>query len=274
MNSAIVPLQSKTDKIVTTGTGTQFLANDGTYKSINTLANILEDEEFIGEYNVAQSVYNLYQTTFELPVLPKALGTSTIFKISDQPLGFNVYLEVKSFSVSPIVKTTLASFVPNNYEITKVFVDTDICTKIEVKCLKDTTDNYKAVVQLQYIKDFGDILEFTVNLPEGIDANAVSFEFPKLKYNKTKAVTFTVDDSYSIWNNVFSVINKRWVDNELLSYWNPADSRTFTFHKDFDFVYNNIHYSKSDGYYQPKPLEYTDGAGIKHRFSASVASWA
>lgn len=274
INSAIVPLKAKTDKIVTTGIGTQFLANDGTYKNVNAFANILEDEEFIGEYNVAQSVYNLYQTTFELSILPKVLGASTIFKISDRPLGFNVYLEVKTFSVSPVLKSALASFTQKGYEIVRVFVDVDLCTKIEVKCLENTSVDNKAVVQLQYVRDFGDILEFTVTVPSGVDASAVSLEFPKLKYNKTKAITLTIDDSYSIWNNVFSIVNKRWVDNEKMSFWNPSDDRTFTYHKDFVFNYNGVNYKKSDGYYPGKALEYSDGAGVNHRLNASVASWA
>lgn len=267
-------VKTKTDKILSSGSGTKYLSDDGTYKSVDSSSSMIEDEEFVGEYSVAQSEYALYQSSFELLNLPKVSGTTSIFTISDRPLGFNIYLEVKSFSVSPIIKTKLASFVPNNYEITKVFVDTDLCTKIEVKCVKDTTDDYKAIVQLQYIKDYGDVLEFTVTVPPSVDAYVVTLEFPKLKYNKTKAITLTIDDSYSIWNNVFSVVNKRWVDNEKMSFWVPSDSRIFFYHKDFVFNYNGVDFRKSDGYYPGKALEYSDGAGVNHRLNASVASWA
>lgn len=260
--------------IVKSGAGNKYLSDDGTYRSADAAASIIEEEELIGEYSVSQLEYNLYQTTFELSLLPKVLGTSTIFKVSDRPLGFNVYLEVKAFSVSPVLKSALASFTQKGYEIVRVFVDVDLCTKIEVKCLENTSVDNKAVVQLQYVRDFGDILEFTVTVPSGVDASAVSLEFPKLKYNKTKAITLTIDDSYSIWNNVFSIVNKRWVDNEKMSFWNPSDNRTFTYHKDFVFNYNGVNYKKSDGYYPGKALEYSDGAGIKHRLNASVASWA
>ena len=260
--------------IVKSGAGNKYLSDDGTYRSVDAAASIIEEEELIGEYSVSQLEYNLYQTTFELLALPKVLGTSTIFKVSDRPLGFNVYLEVKAFSVSPILKSALASFTQKGYEIVRVFVDEDLCTKIEVKCLENTSMDNKAVVQLQYVRDFGDILEFTVTVPSGVDASAVSLEFPKLKYNKSKAITLTVDDSYSIWNNVFSVINKRWVDNEKMSFWVPSDNRTFTYHKDFVFNYNGINYTKSDGYYPNKVLEYSDGTGVKHRLNASIAAWS
>jgi len=267
-------VKTKTDKILSSGSGTKYLSDDGTYKSVDSSSSMIEDEEFVGEYSVAQSEYALYQSSFELLNLPKVSGTTSIFTISDRPIGFNIYLEVKSFSVSPIVKTTLASFVPNNYEITKVFVDTDLSTKIEVKCVKDTTADNKAIVQLQYIKDYGDVLEFTVTVPEEVNANEVSLEFPKLKYNKKMVSTITVDDSYSIWNNFFSPVNKRWVDDELMSFWNPSDNRRITYHHNFIFNYNGINYSKSSGYYPSKSLCYTDGAGIKHRFACSIAAWA
>lgn len=261
-------VKAKTDKILSSGSGTRYLSDDGTYKSVDSSSSMIEDEEFIGEYSIAQSEYALYQSSFELLNLPKVSGTASIFKISDRPLGFNIYLEVKSFSVSPVIKTTLASFIPNNYEITKVFVDADLCTKIEVKCVKDTTVDYKAIVQLQYIKDYGDILEFTVTVPEGVDANSVELAFPKLKYNKKVVASLTVDDSYSIYNNFFAVVNKRWVSNEIgISIWTGGSI------KYFHHLGMANGYMSSNGYYPDKFIEYSNGAGIKHRFACSVAAW-
>lgn len=222
----------------------------------------------IGEYSVSQLEYNLYQTTFELSVLPKVAGATATFKVSDRPLGFNVFLEVKSFSVSPVLKSSLAVFPQKGYEIVRVFVDADLCTKIEIKCLVDTSIDNKAIVQLQYVRDFGDIVEFSVTVPSGVDANAISLTFPKLKYNKKNVASLTVDDSYSIYNGFFAFVNKRWVSNEICkSPWTGADI-SYAHHLGME---NGI--NSSTGSYPSKFLEYTDGAGIKHRFACSVAAW-
>ena len=274
VSTAVAGIDSKVNSkvaslgIVKTGDGSKYLSDDGTYKSVDAAASIIEEEELIGEYSVSQLEYNLYQTTFELSVLPKVAGATATFKVSDRPLGFNVFLEVKSFSVSPVLKSSLAVFPQKEYEIVRVFVDADLCTKIEIKCLVDTSIDNKAIVQLQYVRDFGDIVEFTVTVPSGVDANAISLTFPKLKYNKKNVASLTVDDSYSIYNGFFAVVNKRWVSNEICkSPWSGADV-SYIHHLGMP---NGI--NSSTGSYPSKFLEYSDGAGIKHRFACSVAAW-
>lgn len=274
VSTAVAGIDSKVNSkvaslgIVKTGDGSKYLSDDGTYKSVDAAASIIEEEELIGEYSVSQLEYNLYQTTFELSVLPKVAGATATFKVSDRPLGFNVFLEVKSFSVSPVLKSSLAVFPQKGYEIVRVFVDADLCTKIEIKCLVDTSIDNKAIVQLQYVRDFGDIVEFSVTVPSGVDANAISLTFPKLKYNKKNVASLTVDDSYSIYNGFFAVVNKRWVSNEICkSPWTGADM-SYAHHLGMP---NGI--NSSTGSYPSKFLEYSDGAGIKHRFACSVAAW-
>lgn len=112
--------------------------------------------------------------------------------------------------------------------------------------------------------DIVKIIKIEVIIPPTVDKDALIALIPTLKYNKKVVTTWTVDDSYSIYNQIFSVVNKKWVDDELMSYWNPEDARTFFYH---------LNGEKTTGYVPQKPLGYTDGCGISHRFSASVACW-
>lgn len=66
----------------------------------------------------------------------------------------------------------------------------------------------------------------------------------------------------------FAVVNKRWVSNEICkSPWSGADM-SYAHHLGMP---NGI--NSSTGSYPSKFLEYSDGAGIKHRFACSVAAW-
>ncbi|MDD4823100.1 MAG: hypothetical protein PHI48_11165 [Bacteroidales bacterium] len=105
-------------------------------------------------------------------------------------------------------------------------------------------------------------LELTV--PSDINKDSVNATFPALKYNKKMVTTWTVDDSYSIYNDIFCIVNKKWVDDEQMSYWDINDNRTFFYH---------LNGEKTTGYIPQKALKYTDGCGIFHRFAASVACW-
>jgi len=107
-------------------------------------------------------------------------------------------------------------------------------------------------------------IKVEITIPASVHTDSVIATIPALKYNKKIVTTWTVDDSYSIYNQIFSVVNKKWVDDELMSYWDYEDSRTFFYH---------LNGEKTTGYIPEKPLEYTDGCGISHRFSASVACW-
>ncbi len=117
------------------------------------------------------------------------------------------------------------------------------------------------------------IITFEVTVPTGVDASAVSLEFPKLKYNKKVTVSWINDDSYSIWNNIFCLVNKKWVDDAQMSYFDTSDKKKFYPHHNWTFNSNGTIYRKTTGYIPSKFLEYTDGAGIKYRFASTVASW-
>lgn len=113
-------------------------------------------------------------------------------------------------------------------------------------------------------KEIVKIVKVEMTVPASVNTEKVTASIPALKYNKKLVTTWTVDDSYSIYNQIFSVVNKKWVDDELMSYWNPDDTRTFFYH---------LNGERTNGYVPEKTLEYTDGCGIAHRFAASVASW-
>lgn len=112
------------------------------------------------------------------------------------------------------------------------------------------------------------IITFEVTVPTGVDASAVSLEFPKLKYNKKIVFSWINDDTYSIWNNIFALANKKYRSNESgTNQWN-GKIQNFSFHMD-----SKKGVWGSTGAVPSKFLEYTDGTGIKHRFATSVAAW-
>jgi len=116
-------------------------------------------------------------------------------------------------------------------------------------------NSYRANIQngfsIRCVKDTISVFELTITLPEGVDPNAVSLEFPTLKYNKKLAVSWINDDGLSPWNWVYNLVNKKFVST----------------------AGGNFHLgmANSTGYIPKKFLEYTDGAGVKHRFATSVA---
>jgi len=236
----------------------------GTF-SIGT--SISSNEVKIDEYRVNQLVYDIYQMNVKLLTLPTTRGTSVIYTVANIPLGFNLFMDTE-LSVSPNGKDTFSNF-SKTHKVVRVFVDTDLNTKVEILCTNDSPVS-NGVINLRYVKDFGQTLELTVTVPATIDPANVNLTFPKLKYNKKEVASIVVDDTYSIWNNVFSLINKRWVDDELMSFFNPNDTRIFFYHKDFSYE----GYTKTTGFIPTKALEYSDGTGINHRFAISVASWA
>lgn len=112
----------------------------------------------------------------------------------------------------------------------------------------------------------------TVNLsfvaPEGTNPEDINISFPKLKYNKKMVFSWINDDAYTIWNNIFSPVNRKYVSSEQgINPWSGAELNFF-YH---DGLERGI--IQSTGYMPAKPLEYSDGCGVKHRFTSSVAMW-
>jgi len=97
------------------------------------------------------------------------------------------------------------------------------------------------------VKDTVDVLILTVTVPDSVDADAVTLSFPTLKYNKKLIGSWTIDDNLSVWN-LYCAINHK-----------PIGS------------WPNFHLGEMGGDPDEKALEYTDGAGVKHRFAISMA---
>ena len=245
---------------------------DNLREGITTTVEIKSTEAKIGNITLWGVQYDLFQMLVEIENnIPIIADTEATFTLSDIPLGFNLFLDIKSLVAGTDSRNVISDYYNQYYKIERIFVDTDLTTKVTIKCLENISVDLKINLQIQYIKGFGDMVELNLSVPIGIDPSTVNLTFPKLKYNKPNVASLTVDDSHSIWNNVFSVINKRWVDNEQYSFFDPTSGdREFIYHKDCSYQ----GYTKTNGYYPTKNLEYTDGAGVYHRFGVSVATWA
>lgn len=231
--------------------------------------NIISANELqVGVFKLGSESHDIFERSFELNGLPKTAGMTSEFLLSDEPLGYGLYMNVENFSVST-GKKMKSEFFPNMYEIVKVYVDDTLKTRIIIKCKETTTLDFNAVLRLTYCKFFGDKITLEVTLPSGINASAVNLEFPRLKYNKKLVFSWINDDSCSIWNNIFCLVNKKYVSNEIgTDPWQHKPNWSFGFH-----------YGMSQGIYDSsgeipdKALEYTDGTGVKHRFATTVATW-
>jgi len=277
MSTQVGAALSGIDAKVATATST--LKTELTAKVVSEVANkvskplvVSGDETECGTFNLFGEIHTIYEKTFQLTDLPDQLNTSE-FILSDEPLGYNLYASIQGFCVFGD-KALKSDFYNNNYEITKIYVNNNMQTVAVIHCKVSSVQiGLRAIIHLRYIKFFGDMVEFNVAVPAGVDPATVALSFPKLKYNKKNVAAIAIDDSYSIWNNLFNVINKKWVDDEKMSYWSAGDERAFFYHMDFSFEYYGVTYTKTTGHIPAKALEYTTGGGVKKRFAASVATW-
>lgn len=233
-------------------------------------------ETHIGKITLFGTEYDLYQMLVEItnniPVIANAEAT---FVLSDIPIGFNLFLDVKSFVAAADSQVIAADYYNHLYKVQRIFVDTDLATKITIKCLETIPVDVKINLQVQYIKDPGDILELNITVPAGIDPADVNLSFPALKYNKKNVASISLDDTKPTWNNVFSPINRKWVDNELKQDLGLQNG-TIVMHKDWTETINGQYFDRSTGHghLPSKFLEYSDGAGVKHRYGFGLAgSW-
>ncbi|MDR6734162.1 hypothetical protein [Sphingobacterium sp. 2149] len=224
------------------------------------LVNIAESERTIGTYSLGGEYMPVYSTTFKLNALPVQQGEIKEYILSDEPLGYGLFLNIAKTSVSA-GKTLFGSYYNTKYSIENIHVNNEFQTIIEIKCLENiiSVDPVYMLLNLEYLKYDGNIVEFTVDLPAGTDPSAITLSFPKLKFNKKFAFSYITDDSYSIYQFIFSGINKRWV----------ATGNTSRYlHLNFPISPNF-----TEGFTPNYPLSFTDGAGNNRRFATSVAVW-
>ncbi len=218
--------------------------------------SISSDEKIVGEYNLNGEKTYIYEKTVELKDLPSSANETKSYIIDVEPLGYGLYFNIESF-VASAGKSLVSSFYNDNYKIVSYEINDDLNSIIVIKCVESVPLSLNGIAHIQYCKFDGNIVEFEVTVPNGVDKEAVTLEIPPLKYNKKMIYSHVTDDSYSIYQFIFSAINKRFVVTD-----DPLN-----------FFHLNMSTEGREGYYPTAALQYTDGCGIKKRYATAVATW-
>lgn len=210
---------------------------------------ISDVEGKVGTYRFGVTEHDIYACTVWLIGPPTTVNAEKGYTVSDSPLGNNMYLSAKNITV----KDTAGKFYPGSIEIKQMYVTEDFETKLSVICKSAIPVGSTLMLTLEYVKLAGEILEFSVELPSGVSADAVNLNFAPLKYDKHFAFTYTADDAVEgAYARIWRRINQKWIDDNEF------------FHPDTP---------KTTGYIPAYPLVYTDGCGNDRRFGFSVALW-
>jgi len=245
------------------------LSSDLNDKVVKPLV-ISSSEQLAGQYKMNGEVIDIYERSVSLSNLPKSAGETKVYVVSDELLGYGAYMNIESFVASAGVGLT-KDFFQFNFEILRCFINESLQSCIEIRC-KSTlseTGNINAVAHLQYCKFPGDVIEFSVSLPDNIDKEAIQVTIPPIKYNKKKVFSYITDDSYNIYQYIFAGINKRMVARW---FGNEPNKNGYYYHYGMQGQTKFDQYV-SEQYYPEHFLQCTDGAGIKHRYSTMVACW-
>lgn len=235
------------------------LVNDSLSNLAPAPISFSDTEEECGTYNIAGKVRTLYAKTFTIRNLPKVEGETSGYDIADQPLGFNLYLNVDTIIVSEEIEKATADFFLSLYEVTRVSVNSVGHTIITVRCKENTTIDYIVKLKLVYVKFFGDIIEFNVSVPSTVDTSLVELSFPPLKYDKKLLCSYNQDDCpTNTYSQLYAMINNKMYSPETVS------------------GEKYVHFKAKlppSSYRSNTLLEYTDGCGVDHRFACSVCVW-
>ena len=229
--------------------------------------SVSSKESIIGSFKMGMDNVDIYERAVNLASLPVTAGESKDFVIADEPLGYGLYFSVESFSASS-GKGLTSSFFNFNYRITGFSINGNLQSVVTIECIKSVSLTVNAILNIRYCKFFGDVVEFDIELPDSVDKQAVSLEVPPLKFNKKMAFSYITDDSYAIYQYIFSAINKRLVAKDF----KLPDGRVLCYHlgmqgrPEFDRYVSN-------GYYPEHFAQCTDGAGVKHRYATTVSAW-
>lgn len=270
---AIPTLEAKVDMKV----------KDEVAKQITNPATISGEEKKVGTIIIYGEEYDLYECTVLLQGLPLVVDEVKGYELTyPEFIGGMIYTSVKQFAIlQPNIgpKYHTMDYFNGYYNIVNVMLPVSIDHYgIAVKCVREVpvnpgeTRRLDMMLTLSYCKFQGRKFNFKVYFKNGFRISSQNFQPIQsiLKYGKKLVFSWINDDSCSIWNYVFSLINKRWIDEGKMSFFVPGDNRMFFPH--MNWAYKGV--SKTNGYTPSKFLEYTDGCGVKHRFTTSVASWA
>lgn len=200
-------------------------------------------------------VYSKFSVLLDLP---KTQNETKEYTLSGDPLGCNLYFSIDSLVVSTGEKLKSEMFL-SMHEIVRVYVDNDYSTRVVIRCKEATSLNLSAHLNVRYIKQYAKKLEIDITCSSAVAADAVTVEFPALKYNKDTLVSFTTDDSNtSSFCRVWAGINGRPVSNKFY-HANQLDAG--------DIPVSIVDTTLS------KTLGYTDGCGNERRFTHGVAIW-
>lgn len=224
-------------------------------------------EQLAGQYKMNGEVIDIYERSVSLSNLPKVAGETKDYVIADEPLGFGTYVNVESF-VASTGKGLNKEFLNFNYDITRFYINSQLQTCVVLKCRNTVSEEVNGLMHIQYCKFRGDVVEFDITLPSSVNKEAISLEIPPLKYNKKMVFSYITDDSYAIYQYIFSLINKRYIAKRF----KLPDDRILTWHLGMQGD-PQIEQYVSDAYYPEKPAQCTDGAGIKKRYATTVATW-
>ncbi|MDM1048064.1 hypothetical protein [Sphingobacterium hotanense] len=127
--------------------------------------------------------------------------------------------------------------------------------------VKESELNY-ASSELKYgsaIEKSENLVSFSIDLPEHINPGDVELSFPRLKFNKKFIFSYITDDSCSIYQFLFSGINKRFI---------ATGNSSNYFHLNFP---KSPYFE--EGFTPEYPLQFSDGAGNMRRFATAVSVW-
>lgn len=229
---------------------------------------ISQTENKAGTYNVGGENIDIWERSVQLLSLPKIGGESKEYVIANEPLGFGTYVNVESF-VASTGKGLNKEFFNFNYDITRFYINSQLQTCVVLKCKNTVNEEANGLMHIQYCKFWGDVVEFDITLPSSVNKDALTLEIPPLKYNKKMVFSYITDDSYSIYQYIFSLINKRLVVKKF----GTDTGAAYTWHLGMQGDSKYDSYIK-EPYYPEHPAQCTDGAGVKHRYATTVSVWA
>lgn len=224
-------------------------------------------ENKVGSFKMGTDDITIYERAVELINLPTNINEEKEYIISDEPLGYGLYFNVDSFSVTT-GKGLSSKFFNFNYRISDYYINDNLQSIIKIECIKGINETVKGVLNIRYCKFYGDVVEFEITLPEGINKENISLEIPPLKFNKKLIFSYITDDSNSIYQYQFAPINKRFVPRTF----KLPDGRKLVYHMHMDGKPEFQQYV-FDSYYPKNFMQCTDGAGVKRRYSTTVAAW-
>ena len=221
-----------------------------------------------GTYSIGGETLDIYEKSIRLLSLPRTVGDTKEYIVSEEPLGFGTYLNIESF-VASTGKGLDKEFFNFNYEITRFYINSSMQSCIVIRCKTAVSENVNGLLHIQYCKFFGDVIEFDITVPNSVNKENISLEIPPLKYNKKMAFSYITDDSYSIYQYIFSVINKRLTMRKF----GTEAGATYNWHLGMEGKSKYDQYMLTEPYRNENFLQCTDGAGIKHRYATTVSCW-